>query len=239
MLATVALGGCGRAEGYRPDDSAAGATASASPSESEAALEEGDCVARDGDADGGGAGDGDVDNGDADNGDVGDGGADAGGVDDGSYRKVSCDSTAARGTVLTMLSADDPSATAANCPVGADFGVEIHRASYDYRLGHGQVVCVRNLKAPHPGDVGQGGGPAIVEGDCLRVTDDAVDEVACRTKGRKDGATHKVVSFLYDQTVISGLSHNPCPDGLTGVSITEVMDVASDHDDTVACAKEL
>ncbi|MFF2406789.1 hypothetical protein [Streptomyces sp. NPDC058092] len=102
-------------------------------------------------------------------------------------------------------------------------------------------ACMRNLKPPHPGDPGGGGGPRIEVGDCVRggsKTGDAVGEVACRTKGRKGGATYKITKILED-IPLGGFS-DPC-DYKADAVFTEnpLFDSHKATNDRVLCGKKL
>ncbi|WP_326770320.1 hypothetical protein OG978_17975 [Streptomyces sp. NBC_01591] len=102
-------------------------------------------------------------------------------------------------------------------------------------------ACMRNLKPPHPGDKGGGGGPRIEVGDCVDSggkSGDPVVEAACRTKGKKNGATHRITKILED-TYTGGFS-DPC-EGEADAVFTENPIFDTDHgpDDRVLCGKEL
>jgi len=74
------------------------------------------------------------------------------------YDTVGCESSQAAGKIIKMLQGPPRLLGEAPCPEETD-------ATYDLALLF-QTACVRNLKPPHPGDPGQGGGVVRV-GDCL------------------------------------------------------------------------
>ncbi|WP_368397273.1 hypothetical protein [Streptomyces sclerotialus] len=81
------------------------------------------------------------------------------------------------------------------CPARTDFVLHIsaHRPDAD-EDGDGAVpqgyACMRNLRAPHPGDPGQGGGPRTVPGDCVYLADGLqARETPCG--GTRPGARHQ------------------------------------------------
>lgn len=95
----------------------------------------------------------------------------------------------------------DPSAIAKIVAIGAAFDTVTDRGTGDtgcpddtdvaYRqtdmfpLG-AHYACARNLKEPHPGDPGGGGGPKTIVGDCVVVIgmlDNGLEEVACQPAG--------------------------------------------------------
>ncbi|MFI9027508.1 hypothetical protein [Streptomyces sp. NPDC053560] len=86
------------------------------------------------------------------------------------FREVGCGSGAAAARVLARYAGGQGGG--ARCPARTDFVLHIseHRPDAD-EDGDGSVpqgyACMRNLRAPHPGDPGQGGGPRTVPGDCV------------------------------------------------------------------------
>ncbi|MFV0135881.1 hypothetical protein ACLGIH_22145 [Streptomyces sp. HMX87] len=77
------------------------------------------------------------------------------------------------------------------CPAATDFVLHIseRRPSFD-EDGDGAVpggyACMRNLRPPHPGDPGGGGGPHTIVGDCVRDAGDGeVRETACEGEGQR------------------------------------------------------
>ncbi|WP_133875244.1 hypothetical protein [Paractinoplanes brasiliensis] len=112
------------------------------------------------------------------------------------WHKVACDDPAATVEVLTAYWAGNAVAGATadvDCPDGTDNAFQTSDMSGQYRgttaFTH---VCVRNLKPPHPGDPGGGGGPGLVVGDCVRVVNQQfAGEARCDGKGETK-PTHKV-----------------------------------------------
>ncbi len=86
------------------------------------------------------------------------------------FREVACASGAAAARVLARHAGRQSRGPL--CPARTDFVLHIsqHRPDAD-EDGDGAVpqgyACMRNLRAPHPGDPGQGGGPRTVPGDCV------------------------------------------------------------------------
>ncbi|MEU7482886.1 hypothetical protein [Streptomyces sp. NPDC042319] len=86
------------------------------------------------------------------------------------FREVGCGHGAAAARVLARHSGGHGGGS--RCPARTDFVLHIseHRPDAD-EDGDGSVpqgyACMRNLRAPHPGDPGQGGGPRTVAGDCV------------------------------------------------------------------------
>ncbi|MGW3622634.1 hypothetical protein [Streptomyces sp. NPDC000880] len=84
---------------------------------------------------------------------------------------------------------EGPPASDPACPAATDFVLHISesRPAAD-EDGDGQVgrgyACMRNLKPPHPGDPGEGGGPQTVVGDCVySASKGQVKETACDKSG--------------------------------------------------------
>jgi hypothetical protein len=76
------------------------------------------------------------------------------------FTRTGCDASKAAAKVTKMTTGG--MGITPNCPEDTD---AIINASGS--LGGGTVACIRNLKAPHPGDAGQGGGQ-FRAGDCLQ-----------------------------------------------------------------------
>ncbi|WP_335937113.1 hypothetical protein [Streptomyces sp. PTD5-9] len=162
----------------------------------------------------------------------------------GAYLEVPCDDARATAQVTLRLesgSADPFSETV--CAPHTDFviNVPVSLALLEDQATGAGYACMRNLRPPHPGDPGGGGGPRIEVGDCVHSdgkNGDAVEEVACRTKGRKNGATHKIFEILKDQ-VIGGFT-DPCGNKADAV-FTEnpLFDSDPIKNDRVLCAKKL
>jgi hypothetical protein len=117
------------------------------------------------------------------------------------YRPAACSDPAAVGKVIAVVPGGF-APSAAPCPDPSDV---VATSSFL------QTVCVRNLRGPHPGDPGQGGG-VLRPGDCVVDVDEytmALDpEVACadthaayRVLARVPGAarcpskTHKAIDL--------------------------------------------
>ncbi|SDS55519.1 hypothetical protein [Actinoplanes derwentensis] len=116
----------------------------------------------------------------------------------GSWQEVACEDPAAVAEVIQVDGVGGGVAGAMaepDCPEGTDhalrgtdFGLLQQKVTWSF-------VCARNLKPPHPGDPGEGGGPGIVEGDCVRVTEGLanVEEVPCDGQPK---ATHRVTIII-------------------------------------------
>jgi hypothetical protein len=95
------------------------------------------------------------------------------------YAAVKCDDKTAHAKIMKMAGSAglDPSGAAADdsgCAEDTDAIAAIGA----------QSACLRNLKAPHPGDRGQGGG-LVRTGDCVQVLDNYINnvrEAACTAK---------------------------------------------------------
>jgi hypothetical protein len=78
------------------------------------------------------------------------------------------------------------------CPADTDFVLHVSdRRSVSDEDGDGVTprgyACMRNLRPPHPGDPGGGGGPLTVAGDCVYGTGEGeVRETACDGSGERD-----------------------------------------------------
>jgi hypothetical protein len=108
------------------------------------------------------------------------------------YHEVGCGEEAATARVVER-SEDVPGLAGAlatpDCPGGTDLVLDVSR-SLTGRAGGGPsrgFACLRNLRPPHPGDPGEGGGPGLVEGDCLALAGpadgDDVRETRCDGTG--------------------------------------------------------
>ncbi|MEE6260642.1 hypothetical protein [Plantactinospora sonchi] len=89
---------------------------------------------------------------------------------DGTWREVACDDPAAVASVTQVENGGAGLAGAfadPDCPTGTDHAIRVISGRLAGRAGSHLFACVRNLKPPHPGDPGQGGGPDIVVGDCV------------------------------------------------------------------------
>jgi hypothetical protein len=109
-----------------------------------------------------------------------------------SYDEVWCTDPSATAAVTTVDSAARGVAGAQaqpDCPSGTDVlltpanfaaGPTSRRTPGPAAFGY---ACARNVNPPHPGDPGEGGGPDIVEGDCVYVTPVSVTETRCDGTG--------------------------------------------------------
>ncbi|MHA6760121.1 hypothetical protein [Streptacidiphilus sp. PAMC 29251] len=100
----------------------------------------------------------------------------------GAYQQVGCAGGDAVAKVVGRLPVG---ASVASCPAGTDLALQLSSTT-----GNGTaalpsgIACLRNLRAPHPGDPGGGGGVGIVPGDCLRgAGGSSVQETACDGTG--------------------------------------------------------
>lgn len=161
------------------------------------------------------------------------------------YRKVPCgDPKAVARVTYRMESGKAWPFSATSCSETTDFVIDvpISLAMLEGTRATGEgYACMRNLKPPHPGDPGGGGGPRIEVGDCVHSgpkKNDTIEEVACRTKGKKNGATHKIIKILED-TFLGGFS-DPC-DYKADAVFTENPMFDSDlaKNDRVLCGKKL
>ncbi|MFJ2900180.1 hypothetical protein ACIO87_35570 [Streptomyces sp. NPDC087218] len=219
--ALVLVTGCGKATGNRASDTdgasaspTASPTPSVNPSYGEQFLAEGECAAPEPNKE-----------------DI--------------YREVPCKDPKAVAKVetRTLVGSSEPF-SATSCPKHADFAIDVPLsiAILESKPATGEgYACMRNLKPPHPGDTGGGGGPSIEVGDCVHSTPRSGDftaEVACRTKGEKNGATHKVTKILEDG--LTGGFSSPC-DGVADATFTEnpLFDSDPVRNDRVLCADEL
>jgi len=101
------------------------------------------------------------------------------------YEPIACtDSRAiAKITALGAVAHGNQPVTDTGCPDDTDMAV---RTTGKLTLADAQIYCTRNLKAPHPGDPGGGGGGLVVN-DCVwvgssdgaRVLNDEVEETRC------------------------------------------------------------
>ncbi|HEY5834454.1 LppU/SCO3897 family protein [Streptomyces sp.] len=135
---------------------------------------------------------------------------------------VPCTDPAAFAKVLEREAFD--ATKASKCPkeaAKADKLVQLSRPGQGKDAGQVQYapVCLRNLRAPHPGDPGQGGGPNIVKGDCLvekrsyrlptTGSGTSTFETACAGTGA-DAPGYRVIA-LGTATILRGDKGIPCP----------------------------
>ncbi len=98
-----------------------------------------------------------------------------------------------------------------------DLGPNLARANGDTAQPYEKeaYACLRNLKAPHPGDPGQGGGPMIGIGDCI-VRTTAADgkpsgrEVKCDATGTSKPQYKIVKKFLSPHLIARGSTPDKC-----------------------------
>ncbi|MBB4892268.1 hypothetical protein FHS39_001279 [Streptomyces olivoverticillatus] len=101
------------------------------------------------------------------------------------FREVDCASLQAAAGVLARYYG--PQSGGPRCPDETDF--VLHITAVDAGTSERDsppegYACMRNLRPPHPGDPGRGGGPLTVAGDCVRTErHGVVKEVACDGTG--------------------------------------------------------
>ena len=103
------------------------------------------------------------------------------------FEPVACTDDRALSKIEAMGATPDPLGQTAEsgCPDDTD---QVFKQTGPLAIGR-QLVCARNLKEPHPGDPGGGGGPAIVVGDCVYIGsnansfNDIVGDVPCAEQG--------------------------------------------------------
>ncbi|MFC5720304.1 hypothetical protein ACFP1Z_09030 [Streptomyces gamaensis] len=96
----------------------------------------------------------------------------------GSWFQVDCADARASARVLARYSG--PESRGPRCPEPTDFVLGITGEAHA-REGY---ACLRNLRPPHPGDPGMGGGPLTVTGDCVATEPGGlVRETACDGSG--------------------------------------------------------
>lgn len=160
----------------------------------------------------------------------------------GDYREVACADPAATGSILSRSVSSTPGVAAQlgrlsiACPDATDVVVELSELGPpldgDSPAGY---VCIRNLKAPHPGDPGNGGGPAIVVGDCVAASSGGdVQEIRCADRA-KAKTRYRVVTVETVKDSPAAALVSPCAAG------TDASFVLSRHggERRVACAKRL
>lgn len=125
----------------------------------------------------------------------------------GSWHKVTCTAPDAQAQVTKTGEAQGNQrfTSRPDCPPGTDLALGQPRMAVDTpTLGY---FCARNLKPPHPGDPGEGGGTIDV-GDCLHTEGDAIDEVPCNGSGGQP------------QYKIFQITPGPCPKDRTDASFS-------------------
>jgi hypothetical protein len=106
-----------------------------------------------------------------------------------SYSEADCSAGNASAVVIQRLA---PGTPAPSCPSGTDFALQITSigtggagtATLKPKAQVTGIACLRNLRAPHPGDPGGGGGFGIVVGDCMKdAGGGTLRETACDATG--------------------------------------------------------
>ncbi|GAA3747224.1 hypothetical protein GCM10022225_33750 [Plantactinospora mayteni] len=115
-----------------------------------------------------------------------------------SWREVACDDAAAVASVISVDVGGLGMAGALaepDCPAGTDHVVRVIRTQQGSAAGF-TFACARNLKPPHPGDPGEGGGPGIVVGDCVSEPRlGPVEETRCDGTGERK-PTHRITQMM-------------------------------------------
>ncbi|WP_424213304.1 hypothetical protein ACN20G_15145 [Streptomyces sp. BI20] len=106
------------------------------------------------------------------------------------YTDFDCDESGATFKALEVQEASILPGSV-QCPAGTDLIIQVKRTFGGNKDGGlpTQTVCGRNLKDPHPGDAGAGGGQ-LVKGDCITET---AKEVACASAG---SGAYKVLDLV-------------------------------------------
>ncbi|MFV5991265.1 hypothetical protein ACNPQM_02065 [Streptomyces sp. NPDC056231] len=218
-VSLVLINGCGRATGYRASDKESGSptaspTPRVNPSYGTKFLAINECAAPE-------PGRTDV------------------------YREVPCGDPEAVARVTDRVSTGNAEPlSGTTCSDYTDFAID---ASISLTALEGTQVagdgyaCMRNLKPPHPGEPGGGGGPRIELGDCVHSgpkKGDAITEAACRTKGKKNGATHKIIKIVQDGFAFG--FDDPCEYKADAVFTEDPMfDSDPARSDRILCGKKL
>ena len=125
----------------------------------------------------------------------------------GTYLSLACND--ARATVRLERALPSPPPAGAHCPVGTDVVLDIPATTGQPAA----VWCMRNVRPPHPGDAGRGGGELLV-GDCLAAQPDGRPaEVPC--DGSAGTTPEYVVRAVPD-------AMGACPPGSVGSITVEV-----------------
>ncbi|GHC62913.1 hypothetical protein [Streptomyces cinnamoneus] len=113
------------------------------------------------------------------------------------YEEVDCASEQAAASVLARHYG--PQAGGPRCPEATDFVLHItavNTGTSESESAPEGYACMRNLRPPHPGDPGRGGGPLTVAGDCVYTERrGVVKETAC------EGAQGPAPEFRVEETV--------------------------------------
>jgi len=135
------------------------------------------------------------------------------------YQPVSCSDPRAIARITSLGAHIDQSKPIqdSGCPDDTDMAVRTKTTGLG-ATSDSQVYCMRNLKAPHPGDPGGGGGGLVVN-DCVyvgssnggRLLNDQVEELPCA-----DGFFAKVVGKTHDKASCPGDTLSRIPYGDSG-----------------------
>ncbi|WP_051367809.1 hypothetical protein [Hamadaea tsunoensis] len=102
------------------------------------------------------------------------------------FAAVPCSDPNAVTRIVAIGAAFDPVTDRGSGDTGCPDDTDVaYRQTDMFPLG-AHYACGRNLKDPHPGDPGGGGGPKTIVGDCVVVIgmlDNGLEEVACRPAG--------------------------------------------------------
>jgi hypothetical protein len=98
------------------------------------------------------------------------------------FRRTGCDASDAAAKVSKMTSSGRMTGSPTDCPQDTDAIVGVDQSHSRLNLT-ANVACVRNIEAPHPGDVGQGGG-LFRAGDCILNPDESstLKETPCASQ---------------------------------------------------------
>ncbi|MFJ1754034.1 hypothetical protein [Kitasatospora sp. NPDC088134] len=163
------------------------------------------------------------------------------------YEPVPCDSPQAEAKVIKRSSTAQGVAAAlpqgADCPDGTDVALDLtQNALVDVKQNRAAWACLRNLRDPHPGDPGGGGGPGILVGDCVyrgKTSSGAETVLETRCDGQGEHRPEYKVDKIYvKQTLIDTTKPKPgCPDEATVSFTLPRAPGALALDPTVACAE--
>ncbi|MEU7137587.1 hypothetical protein [Streptomyces sp. NPDC046261] len=120
------------------------------------------------------------------------------------FGEVDCASEQATATVLARYYG--PQAGGPRCPQTTDFVLHItavNTGTSESESAPEGYACMRNLRPPHPGDPGRGGGPLTVVGDCVYTErHGVVKETAC------EGTAARSPEFRVEETA---RTRDDCP----------------------------
>ncbi|MBH1932952.1 hypothetical protein I5Q34_01365 [Streptomyces sp. AV19] len=123
-----------------------------------------------------------------------------------SFEETPCGGDGAVARVLARW--NGPRATGPRCPDRTDY--VLHLSAVDAGTSEEDsspegYACMRNLRPPHPGDPGSGGGPLTLTGDCVHTeAPGVVKETAC------DGSQPHAPEYEVTDEVVARAD---CPDG--------------------------